>query len=109
MQTLLIVVSLPVLNLPLGHLKRCSLLLATLTLTCTANGDPQPGITWKRHGTALPVGRSERTEKALTIRDLRKENAGNYICVATSAGVFDIEAVIDFRLHEPRVSGTGKL
>jgi len=41
------------------------------------------------------VGRSHRTNHALVLRDLKKEDAGNYICVATSAGVFDIETISD--------------
>ncbi|KAL9967876.1 hypothetical protein ACROYT_G026176 [Oculina patagonica] len=65
----------------------------TLTLNCSATGDPRPVISWKRQGAALPVGRSHRTNEALIIRDVKEEDAGNYICVATSAGVFDIEAI----------------
>ena len=34
-----------------------------------------------------------RTNEALVIRDVKKEEAGNYIYVATSAGVFDIETI----------------
>ena len=32
----------------------------------------------------------------LVLRDLRREDIGNYICVASSAGVFDIETTNDF-------------
>ena len=81
----------------------------TWTLNCSATGDPQPVISWKRQGAALPVGRIHRKEGALILRDLRREDAGNYICVATSAGVFDIETKSDVRVDEPRASGTGKL
>ena len=91
-KTLLVVVSLPVFTVkPPGKL--FGIIGETLTLNCSATGDPQPVITWKRQGAALPVGRSHRTNKALIIRDLKDEDAGNYICVATSAGVFDIEAI----------------
>ena len=65
----------------------------TLMLNCSATGDPRPVISWKRQGAALPVGRSNKTEKALTIRDFREDDVGNYICVATSSGVFHIEAI----------------
>ena len=64
-----------------------------LTLNCSATGDPQPVISWKRQGRQLPVGRSQQINGALVIRDVRKEDAGNYICVAKSAGVFDVETV----------------
>ena len=91
-KTLLVVVSLPVFTVkPPG---KVSVFTGdTLTLNCSATGDPRPVISWKRQEATLPVGRSDRTEKALTIRDFRQEDAGNYICVATSAGVFHIEAI----------------
>ena len=91
-KTLLVVVSFPVFSVkPPG---KVSVGIGdTLTLSCSAIGDPRPVISWKRQGAALPVGRSHRTKDALVLRDLKQEDAGNYICVATSAGVFDIEAI----------------
>ena len=74
----------------------------TLTLDCSATGDPQPVISWKRQGAPLPVGRSHRTNDGLTIRDLREEDAGNYTCSATSLGVFHIEAVSHVEIGEAR-------
>ena len=52
----------------------------TLTLNGSAIGDPRRVISWKRQGAALPRGRSHRTNDALVSRDLREEDAGNYIC-----------------------------
>ena len=91
-KTLLVVVSLPVFTIkPPGKI---SVGIGTsLTLNCSATGDPRPVISWKRQGAALPVGRSHRTNDALIISDLKEEDAGIYVCVATSAGVFDVEAV----------------
>ena len=66
-----------------------------LTLNCSATGDPQPVISWKRQGAQLPVGRSHQINGALVIRDIRNEDAGIYICVAKSARVFDVETVTD--------------
>ena len=74
----------------------------TLTLNCSATGDPRPVISWKRQGAALPARRSHRTNKVLTIRDLRGEDSGNYICMATSAGVFHIEAISYVEVREER-------
>ena len=75
----------------------------TLTLNCSATGDPRPVISWKRQGAALPVGRSHRTDDdALVLRDLKEKDAGNYICVATSAGVFDIETISDVEVRKLR-------
>ena len=66
----------------------------TLTLNCSVTGDPRPVISWKRQEAALSVGRSVRRIDSLIIRDLREDDAGIYICVATSSGVFHIEAII---------------
>ena len=101
-KTLLVVVSLPVFTVkPPG--KVFALTGDTLTLNCSATGDPRPVISWKRQGAALPVGRSHRTEDdALVLRDLKEEDAGNYICVATSAGVFHIETISDVEVRKPR-------
>ena len=48
----------------------------------------------------------ERTNDALVVSDLKEEDAGIYMCVATSAGVFNIEAV---SYVEVSAGGKGKL
>ena len=65
----------------------------TLTLNCSATGDPQPVISWKKQGGQLPVGRTQQIGRELAIRDIAAKDEGNYICVATNAGVFDAETV----------------
>ena len=65
----------------------------TLTLNCSATGDPQPVISWKRQGAKLPVGKTQQINGVLVIRDITTNDAGIYICVATSAGVFSVESV----------------
>ena len=65
----------------------------TLTLNCSATGDPRPVISWKRQGAQLPIGRSHSSGDALIIRNLKKEDSGNYTCVATSADVSKAYAV----------------
>ena len=105
-KTLTVVISLPVFTAkPPGKL--FGIIGETLTLNCSATGDPQPVISWKRQGATLPVGRSHRTNKALFIKELKEEDAGVYICVATSAGVFDIETISVVQVGLP--TGTGKL
>ena len=74
----------------------------TLALNCSAIGDPQPVISWKRQGAVLPVGRTRRIDNKLIIRDLKEEDAGIYICVATSAGVFAVEAISVVEFTKPR-------
>ena len=104
-KTQLVVISLPVFTVkPPGKVFAAT--GDTLTLNCSATGDPKPVITWKRQGAALPVGRSHMTNEALIISDLKEEDAGIYVCVATSARVFNIEA-ISYVEVEP--AGTGKL
>ena len=105
-KTLLVVVSLPVFTAkPPGKL--FGIIGETLTLNCSATGDPQPVISWKRQGAALPVGRSHGTNEALIIRDFRQYDAGIYVCVATSAGVFHIEVISEVEVI--KATGTGKL
>ena len=91
-KTLLVVVSLPrfIVKPPT---KRIAHLGDTLSLNCSATGDPQPVISWKKQGDQLPVGRSQQNNGALVIRNLKRGDTGIYICVATSAGVFDVETV----------------
>ena len=92
-KTLLVVVSLPRLTIK-PPAKVVAFVGGSLTLNCSATGDPQPVISWKRQGAQLPVGRShQQVNGALVIRDIRNEDAGNYICVAKSAGVFNVETV----------------
>ena len=71
----------------------------TLTLNCSATGDPQPVIIWKKQESQLPVGRSHQSNGDLVIRGLQESDEGNYICVATSAVVFDIEAVTSIEVR----------
>ena len=91
-KTLLVVVSLPRFTVK-PPARAIAWLGETLTLNCSATGDPQPVISWKKQGGQLPVGRSQQSNGQLIIRNLQLNDAGNYICVATSAGVFNIETV----------------
>ena len=101
-KTLLVVISLPRFTVKPPE-KVSAVIGTTLTLNCSATGDPRPVISWKRQGAALPRGRSHRTNDALVVRDLKEEDAGIYVCVATSAGVFHVEAISDVE-----VLGRGK-
>mgnify|MGYP000185192079 CR=1 FL=1 len=97
-KTLLVVVSLPMFIIkPPAKIK--GRIGANMTLNCSAAGDPQPVISWKRQGSQLPVGRSQQIDGALVIRDVQKEDAGNYTCVATSDRSVDREtsAMVEVR------------
>ena len=100
-KTLLVVISLPSFKVkPPG--KAFVETGGTLTLNCSATGDPQPVISWKRQGAVLPVGRSKQINGALVIRHTREDDTGNYICAATSAGVFAVETVTYVEVKIPR-------
>ena len=90
--TLFVVVSLPRFTSKPPS-KIVSMLTFTVRLNCSATGDPQPIISWRKQGGQLPVGRSQQINGALVITNLQQSDAGIYICTATSASVFDVETV----------------
>ena len=75
---------------------------STLTLNCSATGDPQPVISWRKQRGHLPVGRNQQINGALVIRDITKDDAGYYICTAISAGVFDVETLTHIQVYPRR-------
>ena len=99
-KTLLVVVSPPRFTSK-PSVKVVAFLGGNLTLTCLAAGDPQPVISWKRQGAQLPVGRSHVSKEALIIKGLKLEDAGNYTCVATSAGVSSVEHASYIEVAKP--------
>ena len=91
-KTLLVVVSLPRFIVK-PRAKAGTTVGDTLTLNCSASGDPQPVISWKKQGGQLPVGRSQQMDGVLVIRSMKMNDTGHYTCGATSAGVFYAETV----------------
>ena len=89
-ETLLVVVSPPRFTVK-PPAKVVARLGGILRLNCLATGDPQPVISWKKLGGQLPAGRSQQINGALVITSVVMEDKGSYICVATSAGVFNME------------------
>ena len=102
-KTLLVVVSLPRFTSKPPP-KIVSMFSSAVSLNCSATGDPQPIISWGKHGGQLPVGRSQQINGALVITNLQQSDAGNYICTATSAGVFDVEAVTTLEIQGTMVT-----
>lgn len=72
----------------------------TLTLNCAATGDPQPVMRWKKQE-ALNHLEETSSNGALVIRNIKKEDEGNYICAAISAGVFDVETITAVKVIKP--------
>nr|CDS33135.1 roundabout 2 [Hymenolepis microstoma] len=62
---------------------------------CRVNGDPKPSILWRReNGQHIPEDRSVlRDDKSLRIFQVRREDAGTYVCQAKNeAGSIDASA-----------------
>ena len=89
-KTLLVVVSPPRFTVK-PPAKVVAVVGGTLKLNCSATGDPRPVISWKKQGGQLPLGRSQQIYGDLVIRDISRSGRGNYICMATNAGVFKAE------------------
>ncbi|KAL9969309.1 hypothetical protein ACROYT_G021508 [Oculina patagonica] len=105
-RTLLVVVSLPQFTVkPPAKIAVDS--GETLTVNCRATGDPEPVISWKRQGAALPVGKSQQINGALVIRDVKTNDEENYICVATSAEVSRVETVTNIEVRKVRLVNGG--
>ena len=88
--TLLVVVSPPRFTVK-PPAKVIAVVGGTLKLNCSATGDPRSVISWKKQGGQLPFGRSQQINGDLVIRDISRSDRGNYICMATNAGVFKAE------------------
>lgn len=71
-----------------------------LDLKCSARGDPEPTITWTRHGDApLPIGGRSWVGSKMHIHRVLREDRGTYRCEArNSAGVIhrDIRVEVQF-------------
>ena len=102
-RTVLVVVSFPRFTIK-PPVKYVAQLGGTMTLNCSATGDPRPVISWKKQGGQLPFGRSQQINGSLVVRGLKSNDSGNYVCVATSAGVFDVETVtyVELRIQIPK-------
>ena len=69
--TMLVVVSLPRFTSK-PPFKIVSIIGFAERLNCSAVGDPQPIISWRKHGGQLPVGRSREINGALVITNLQQ-------------------------------------
>ncbi|XP_044170355.1 uncharacterized protein LOC122947345 [Acropora millepora] len=108
-KTLLVVVSLPQFTSKPPS-KIVSILNCTVSLSCSAIGDPQPTISWRKQGGQLPVGRSQQISGALVITNLQQSDAGNYICTATSISVFrDVETVSTLEIQKAALTSSSIL
>ena len=97
--TMLVVLSLPRFTSKPPS-KIASMLSSTVRLNCSATGDPQPIISWRKQGGQLPIGRSRQINGFLIITNLQQSDAGNYTCTAISASLSDVEAVTTLEIQK---------
>ena len=92
----------------------------TVTFNCTADGIPEPQISWRRNGQFLSINQLRRysvvtstndgfrstelpgvqqTESKLTIRSLREIDEGNFSCIAQSATTPPAALLVPFQLN----------
>ncbi|XP_068717253.1 uncharacterized protein [Montipora capricornis] len=81
--------------------KTVGILGCNVTLNCSASGDPEPTIMWRKQGGQIPVGRRLQINGALVLTNLTLNDTGNYSCVITSASLFqEIETVTSLEVNE---------
>nr|XP_027204576.1 irregular chiasm C-roughest protein-like isoform X2 [Dermatophagoides pteronyssinus] len=69
----------------------------TVRLSCPADGNPSPEITWIKVGTSSVIS----TGSKLTLRNVREENIGEYLCRVSVKGFSEISAIIYLRFNGP--------
>ncbi|XP_015762241.1 PREDICTED: hemicentin-2-like [Acropora digitifera] len=106
--TMLVVLSLPRFTSKPPS-KIASMLSSTVRLNCSATGDPQPIISWRKQGGQLPIGRSRQINGFLIITNLQQSDAGNYTCTAISASLSDVEAVTTLEIQKAALTSSSIL
>ncbi|KAK3708278.1 hypothetical protein QZH41_017644, partial [Actinostola sp. cb2023] len=66
----------------------------TIVLNCTAKGDPQPVISWRKENGVLPAGKYEVRDGSLIIKNVENSDSGVFVCNARSGGVFHADTKI---------------
>ena len=76
-----------------------------ITVSCEATGDPKPTVTWMKENSELPFGRSRvSVDGTLHIWNTKGEDAGRYICTASSAVVFKVTSVMMLTVKKGKIS-----
>ncbi|XP_010851375.1 PREDICTED: hemicentin-1 isoform X2 [Bison bison bison] len=89
---------------PSGLSERAVLKYKPITLQCTANGVPNPSITWLKDGQPVNTAQGnlkiQSSGRLLQIAKALMEDAGRYTCVATNAAG-ETQQHIQLHVHEP--------
>ncbi|XP_070240884.1 hemicentin-1 isoform X2 [Bos mutus] len=87
-----------------GLSERAVLKYKPITLQCTANGIPNPSITWLKDGQPVNTAQGnlkiQSSGRLLQIAKALMEDAGRYTCVATNAAG-ETQQHIQLHVHEP--------
>ena len=78
-------------------------LLMSVNLTCEAEGDPEPNITWFKDGVLLP----EENRQMLTIREISLTDRGFYHCNASNFDPNDPETTASVQSNETVINIKG--
>lgn len=62
-----------------------------LTLTCKADGDPQPTITWTRDG--VSENQFRKTENVLQLSNVQTQDVGSYRCSVANGYGTDLTCI----------------
>ena len=66
----------------------------TVSLCCSASGNPAPEVLWYRDGSGEIVSRQEE----LSLTEIRREQAGQYVCQANNSAGQSDPRKIDIRV-----------
>lgn len=82
----------------------------TVSLRCEARGEPKPKVSWLKENGALPLGRSNVSiNGTLKLWEVKSQDAGKYICVASSAGIFTTSTSVQLSVLACRPVGVADI
>lgn len=78
---------------------------STISLECSARGNPPPTITWTRTNNMLPSGEKSLTGVSIVIQEVSRHHTGLYICTADNGVGQPSSAEIDLQvLYPPEIA-----
>ena len=77
------------------------------TLRCNASGDPHPNITWTKAG--IPASKFNGSGYELHLVDVKKKDAGSYICTASNGfgNTTTATAIVNIRCKYDKITCSG--
>lgn len=72
-----------------------------ITLRCSGKGNPNPRITWSKTSGLLPSGYKTQEGLSLELKDVRRQDAGTYVCTANNGVGKEASAKIQVEIKYP--------